>query len=206
LAYRYLSCPSADLEKAAYHVVDFNMKGLHKIENELFFPWLKEKLMNVGEEDSRRAFSKLLEDLEEDRRYVAKLGIALKEQARLASQPDLSPDKRIEATNNVAQMSAALTSLTQNIFEKENQYLVPAVAATVPAKDQKSFNNKVMHKLGILDSRLHLVGMHDAVMERGDDGEKEEFNEAIPYLPRKMIPRWRRLLYEPQAGVLDSEK
>ena len=41
--------------------------------------------------------------------------------------------------------------------------IVPAISSVVQSKVQKSFNNKVLLNLGLLESRVHLVGMHDAV-------------------------------------------
>ena len=85
----------------------------------------------------------------------------------------------------------------------EDSLLVPIVAKVVPDSEQKSFNNQVIRNLGLFDSRLHLVGMHEAVWELNDDNERKLFEESIPRVPRMLIPRWKRLLYEPQAGVLD---
>jgi len=85
----------------------------------------------------------------------------------------------------------------------EDTFLVPAVAILVPDAEQKSFNNKVIRNLGILDSRLHLVGMYEAVQEQ-DAAEQQLFQQEIPALPRKMIPRWKRTLYDKQAGVLEE--
>lgn len=193
------------LEKAATHVVDFNMAGLHRIENDLFFPWMREKLCSDDAQDHvRNAFKEILDRFDEDRRHVAKLGQAVMEQAKIASSSKVDPQRRADATSNVARMSAALNTRAQSVFDREERLLVPAVAATVAEKEQKSFNNRVIRKLGILDSRLHLVGMHDAVWEGVDENERELFNVAIPSIPRMMIPRWRRLLYEPAAGDLDS--
>ncbi len=89
------------------------------------------------------------------------------------------------------------------MFRLQDTLLVPTVASIVPEAEQKSFNNKVLLSLGILDSRTHLVGMYDTVCEMGDELEHQLFQEFIPYLPRLMIPRWKRLLYEPKAGALD---
>jgi hypothetical protein len=68
---------------------------------------------------------------------------------------------------------------------------------------QKSFNSKVLRQLGLLESRLHLVGMHDAVWESGIEVEKMKFEEEIPFVARMMIERWRQSLYIPKAGALD---
>jgi len=192
------------LEKASDYVIDFNMKGLHRIENDLFFPWLQKQLTQVTDETLSEAFSVLIDKLNDDRRKIVQLGIAVKDQAKITSNSNISESKRSEAIGRVAQLSASLTSKTRGVLELEEKFLVPAVAALVSESDQKSFNNKVIVKLGILDSRLHLVGMYDAVQELDDKSERELFKEAIPYIPRAMIPRWRRNLYNPQASVLDE--
>jgi len=197
----------AGIEKAAKHVVDFNMAGLHRIEDELFFPWVRDKLCAGDDhEDLKEAFREIIDGIDEDRRHVSKLGQAMREQAKIASSTEVNADRRVEAISNVARMSAALNTRAQGVLDREERLLVPAVAKTVPEKEQKSFNNRVVRSLGILDSRVHLVGMHDAVWEGSDERERALFNEAIPVLPRMMIPRWRRLLYEPVAGVLDIMK
>lgn len=100
-------------------------------------------------------------------------------------------------------MSADLASLVRHIMKLEDTFLVPAVAILTPVSQQRAFNNKVIRSLGILDSRVHLVGMYDAVLEQGED-EQALFQQEIPAIPRYMIPRWKRLLYDPQAGVLEE--
>jgi len=86
------------------------------------------------------------------------------------------------------------------MLEIEDKYLVPTIAAIVPAKEQKSFNDKVIRKLGLLDSRLYLVGMHEALEDLRDPTELQLFEESIPLLARKMIPWWKRHLYDPRVG------
>lgn len=81
--------------------------------------------------------------------------------------------------------------------------IVPAISTVVPSKAQKLFNNRVLLKLGVLESRVHLVGMHDAVWESGVQSEKTKFETEIPYVARVMIERWRKSLYNPKAEVLD---
>jgi hypothetical protein len=77
-----------------------------------------------------------------------------------------------------------------------NNFLVPAIAQCVPESEQKSFNNKVLKSLGLWDSRMHLVGMHEAVLECDNLQEGEIFKQAIPSIPQLMIPRWKRNLYD----------
>lgn len=90
-------------------------------------------------------------------------------------------------------------------MEIEDKLLVPAIAKVVPESEQHSFNNRVLRNLGVWDSRLYLVAMYEAVQESGDKFEMALFEKAIPSIPQMMIPRWRRKLYEPRAGVLDAE-
>ena len=95
-----------------------------------------------------------------------------------------------------------LASQATDMLHTENTLLVPLVAHFIPTADQKAFNNKVIRHLGIWDSRLHLVGMHEAVMEQPE--EIPVFQQTIPYLPRSMIPRWKRNLYNPKVVALDG--
>ena len=81
--------------------------------------------------------------------------------------------------------------------------IVPSVARLVPSGVQKSFNSRVLLNLGLLESRVHLVGMHDAVWESEIESEKKQFEKEIPYVAQMMIERWRKSLYIPKAGALD---
>lgn len=196
---------SMPLEKASRHVIDFNMGGLNRIENNLLFPWLRNKLCSHGEDRLKNAFSQILNKIDKDRSRASKLALAVKDQAKLASSPKRERSQCIQATKNLALLSGALTSLVDSIMDQENKFLVPAVAKIVPKKEQKSFNNKVLLELGILESRVHLVGMYDAVVESGIEKEREMFRDFIPVIPRMMIPNWRKKLYNPQAGILDGD-
>lgn len=90
------------------------------------------------------------------------------------------------------------------MLKLEDDYLVPTIAKIVPASEQKSFNEKVLRNLGLSNSRLYLVGMHEAVWEHDSETERQLFKTSIPAIPRMMIPRWKRLLYDPRVGVLNE--
>lgn len=62
------------LDKAVYHVIDFNMKALHRIENNLFFMWLREKLTSVDDPSLAESFEVVLDDVIEKQRIVSQLG------------------------------------------------------------------------------------------------------------------------------------
>mmetsp|Transcript_2856 Transcript_2856/g.8004 ORF Transcript_2856/g.8004 Transcript_2856/m.8004 type:complete len:349 (+) Transcript_2856:3-1049(+) len=101
---------------------------------------------------------------------------------------------------SLARDTSELSQQVAWMKETEDNLLVPAIAKIVPQKEQKSFSNKVLMSLGIWDSRLHLVGMYEAVRE--DSTEMDMFQREIPYIPRSMIPRWKKNLYDPKASVL----
>lgn len=108
------------------------------------------------------------------------------------------------------QLCREVTKLNQQLLDKLltlkdvlDTLTIPAVSRVVPPKVQKSFNSKVLRNLGLLESRLHLVAMHDAVWELGSKAEEDAFVREIPYVARMMIDSWRRSLYLPRAGALD---
>lgn len=114
-----------------------------------------------------------------------------------------APSFRKKAIIGIARDAEELETVARDMMETENTLLVPSVAEFVSESEQKSFNNKVLRNLGILDSRLHLVSMHEAVWESNITEEKEMFKKAIPSIPQRLIPRWKRNLYEPRTSVLD---
>lgn len=190
------------LKEASSYVVDFNMKGLHKIETQLFFPWIREKLTTLKERELSTAFATVMDQLETDQRRVAELGHAISKSAELACNPNNSATLRSEAMHILAEQSGQLEKTARSMMELEDNFLVPAIARVVPEAEQKSFSNKVLRNLGLMDSRLHLVGMYEAVNELDDALEKDLFEQSIPSIPQMMIPRWKRKLYEPRASML----
>jgi len=193
------------LKDASDYVVGFNMMGLHKVESTLFFPWMREKLLGTFREKSELStgFSSAMDTLETDRETVAQLGESISKKVRLACDTNTPESLRCDAIVEVANQSAELENLVQRMMYVEDTFLVPAVGAIVPVREQKSFNNKVLRRLGLLDSRLHLVGMYEAVWEDDDSKEKELFQQAIPGISRSMIPRWKRKLYQPKTYMME---
>jgi len=193
------------LKDACDFVVGFNMMGLHKVEASLFFPWMKEKLSGAipNNPELCTAFSSAMDVLENDRLAVASLGSDISKKAMLACDTKATESHRAEAIAEVAKHSAELSNLVHRMMSIEDTLLVPAIGAIVPSKEQKLFNNKVLRRLGLLDSRLHLVGMYEAVWEDDDSTEKELFEGAIPGISRTMIPRWKRKLYQPKTYMME---
>ena len=209
------------LSRAAEHVIDFNLAGLTNVENDVWFPWLRERLLPACQNESsssssssssteitdmhRKQLEQILDSVVTERDHINRLAHAVREQARISSTSSIDISKRREAIKNVAEMSASLATRFQAMFEQSaERILVPAVALTVSERDQRAVSNRVIRKLGVLDSRRHLVGMYDAVLDEGSANERELFESEMPSLARAMIPRWRRKLYEPAAGMLDG--
>jgi hypothetical protein len=191
------------IKDASSYVVDFNMKGLHKIETRLFFPWMREKFATtIKEIEVSAALTQVMDRLEEDQRLVAKLGSEISRNADIACNPKKSDKVRSEAIRVIADQSAQLERTARSMIEVEDCLLVPVIAEIVPEDEQKSFSNKVLRNLGLMDSRLHLVGMYEAVNELDDVIEKDLFETSIPSIPQMMIPRWKRKLYEPRTKDL----
>ena len=95
-----------------------------------------------------------------------------------------------------------MVDLAKSMLEREIGLVMPTVGLCVPEKDQKKFNNQVIKFLGVLEARVHLVHMHEVVAEANSKDENKLWEESIPSLPRSMIPRWKRTLYEPRAAAL----
>jgi hypothetical protein len=74
LAMRSKSDSTLALQEASDYVIGFNLKGLHKIEATLFFPWMREKLTSIDRSELSSAFATVMDELELDRQKVAELG------------------------------------------------------------------------------------------------------------------------------------
>ena len=196
-----------DLQEATNYVIGFNLKGLHKIEADLFFPWMRQQLTTSYTNNNKElsvAFGSVMDELEKDRQRIAQYGRTITQNAAIANDTSNAPSARTGAIQAVADQSAKLEECARSMMEIEDTLLVPAVAALVPEREQKSFNNKVLGGLGLWDSRLHLVSMYEAVQVDKDSlKENALFRKAIPSVPQMMIPRWKRKLYAPKTYMLE---
>lgn len=192
------------LQQAADYVVNFNMKGLHKIEGDLFFPWARNKVSGIVGGETAKAFGLIMDALDKDRKEMDSLGNSVVSLAGIASNLSTPKQARLDALRSLSEKSGAIADCARSMLQLEDKLLVPIISRVVPASEQKSFNDKVIRNLGILNSRLYLVGMYEAVEELNDERERDLFKKSIPSLPRLMIPRWKRNLYEPRVGVLNE--
>ncbi|KAL7548498.1 hypothetical protein ACHAWF_011780 [Thalassiosira exigua] len=196
----------AALESAASYVVEFNMGGLHRIEGTAFADFLREHLCRGGRvapSEAKEAFERAIDELDRRRSNSADIGREVLKLAKAAANPSISQKERRRLLADVARTSRRLSGQLAIMRFVQERLVVPGISKVVPSSVQKSFNNRVLLNLGILESRIHLVGMRDAVWESGTVEEMEAFEREIPYVARAMIGRWRGSLYEPRAGGLD---
>lgn len=98
---------------------------------------------------------------------------------------------------------SSMVSTLLEISRLQTQFLIPAVTILVPASEQLSLNYQILKSMGLWDSRLYLVGMSEAVHESStNETERTLFQREIPALVRSLIPRWKRLLYDPRTACL----
>ena len=204
--------PSTSWNTFTDYVVNFNLKGLHKIQHDLFFPWVKEELPKhmfpadnnekdaVDNQASRhqkglvlQALSTVLQELQDQDRKCQKLGQSLVDPQQHPRHYDI---QRAQDT------ALELAATAQAMLDTEQDVLIPLVAHFVPESVQSAFNHRVIASLGVWDSRLHLVHMYEAI--RHDTQEVQIFQQEIPYLPRMMLARWKRNLYDPKVAAVEG--
>lgn len=160
------------LRTVADYTIDFNMRGLHRIENEVFFPMLRQRISSPSSSSSvfrkmsgndneivTAAITTVLNQLDKDRKAVELMGTSVMKDASIAASSLESWDSRTLAIEKVAKNAAAIADSTQAMLSREIDIVIPVVARLFTESEQKALNNQVIRKLGILDSRLHLVGL-----------------------------------------------
>jgi hypothetical protein len=101
----------------------------------------------------------------------------------------------------MAELATEMAVTVQSMRQEEEAVVVPLIAQYISSADQTTLNDKVLRKLGILDSRIHLVSMYETIVAECPN-EMDIFQRSIPSIPRRLIPRWKRLLYDPRVGGL----
>jgi hypothetical protein len=70
----------SDLQRAIEYTVNFNMKGLHKIERDVFFPWVRATVVSAipaHDIPSRKQLRETIDQLEKDHLQLHEWGQAL---------------------------------------------------------------------------------------------------------------------------------
>jgi hypothetical protein len=89
-----------------------------------------------------------------------------------------------------------MTLHLEEIIRVQSTYLVPIISVLVSTRQQEWFNFKVLASMGVLNSRLYLCSMHQAIQQ--DPVELALFEKEIPSISQLLLPRWTRLLYHPR--------
>lgn len=63
--------------KATDYVINFNLKGLERIENEMFFPWMRDILLTIENVSVQGAFLSIFEHVLSDERIASDLGVSI---------------------------------------------------------------------------------------------------------------------------------
>lgn len=79
---------------------------------------------------------------------------------------------------------------------------VPYISAYIGRKEQEKFNRRVISRLGLLDSQVHLVSMAEAIKEQPI--EWNMFKEQIPNIAQLLLPVWKKRLYNPRTSCLEG--
>lgn len=114
----------------------------------------------------------------------------------------ITAQQRKNAAVVIADLAEQMALTVQLMGEREETTIVPIIARYIPKENQKALNNRVIRKLGLLNSRIHLVSMYETIRE--NPKELDVFEQVIPSLPRRLLPRWKRNLYEPLVGGLQT--
>lgn len=179
---------SLQLRKCHYFVCTFSWNALLKIEREIFFPWLSE---NLPIEVTKALLGTLYEKHIEIRGLSSKLE---------------SLCYNYKSPSELAEVEACLTSMQScvNCIQKiQDEIFIPFVSAYVSLSDQDRFNRRVIAKLGLIDSQVHLVSMFEALEEV--PAEMLLFKRQIPGIAQALIPVWRQRFYSPMAKYLDLQ-
>lgn len=177
-------------------VCGFNWKALMKVEAELFFPWLQKLLPDSA--------ISLMDDIVQQHSTIVGLCGKMEVQCQSLSklhghdaQLELSTYRKIDDILVDMQVCAnKIQSVQESLF-------VPYIAAFVSKSEQEVFNRMVIKRLGLLDSQVHLVSMHEAI--KAIPRELRLYEEQIPSIARAVLPVWRNRLYLPRASCLHED-
>ncbi len=174
------------------YVWGFSWGALHMVEGTLFIPWLRDQLP--------ARYRPELRQLERDLSDLWSHGERIGRDLRAGESPGALRPASLESARRHAER---LEARAVRVYAGTERSLVPCVAAHVSRREQERFNSRVLSRLGLIPSRLHLVGFAEAIA--GNAAERRLFREQVPAVARMMLPRWKRALYEPRTACLRGE-
>ena len=192
-------------------VVGFNWRGLLHVEKVVFFPWLDGVLpKNDGKYKKKSRNSKF--NVYNEHQAIENLWKEMDVVCRRMSNLSVAKPMNSESTNKVrervltdiAHLEIIVNKMILVIVKMRNlqQFVyIPIISACATKSEQEIFNRKVIQKLGLLDSQVHIVSMFEAIKDQPE--EVKLFNQQIPAFARKLIPFWRKKLYLSKSRALD---
>jgi hypothetical protein len=178
---------SERLNKCFAFVFDFNWKACMKVERELFFPWLQKLLPD--------SLDYIFVDVYKKHETIKSLTANLARQCKVMTNDRKGYGRALALVQELKECAQFIQSVQESTF-------IPYIEAYVSKKEQEKFNNRVIARLGLLESQIHIVSMKEAIA--GIDAEEELFRQQIPGLARSFIPVWKKRLYSPRASCLDQ--
>jgi hypothetical protein len=168
-------------------VCNFSWRGLLKIEGEIFFPWLS----GILPTDMATTLINVLYKKHADIRTLSGKLASL-----CSSYSDESELEHISAClSEMLRCAASIERIQEDVF-------VPFVSAYVYKGEQERFNKRVIAKLGLIESQIHLVSMFDAI--EALPTERRMFERQIPRIAQSLIPMWRKRLHNPRSRCLEQ--
>ena len=164
------------LTKCHSFVCNFSWKALMRVEKEIFYPWLRD-ILPIQSTALANEFTIMHE-------LARKLSDRLiTECTKVKHWDSTSYDKPLLT---IQEMQLALNRSRK--FQ-ENVY-VPFIASHIETREQEIFNRRVIRKLGVLESQIHLVGMRECITD--NKNERKMFRQQIPKMVQTMIPADRK--------------
>lgn len=175
---------------------DFNWKALMRVESELFFPWLLEILPLSAKP--------LIQDLLNQHTTIRIISNKVNDMCILLYKNNANNTLKQSDIRNIDNLLTDMMNCALKIQTAQEYVFVPYIASFISIKEQERFNRRVISRLGLLDSQIHIVSMVEAIKDQPK--EMKKFKEQIPIVAQKLIPIWRRRLYKPKAECLEVTK
>lgn len=185
-------------------VCKFNLYGLHKVEKEIFIPFLE----NLLPQSIRPLLADMILRQENVQLYSNNIQLLCKSLYTSLSESSLSTkEKALLIKKNkiiLYSIDTLIKSIKTNIIATksiQDDIIIPYITSHISTSQQEIFNNRVINKLGLLDSQVYLVSMYEGIKEYPE--EILLYHSQIPSIALKLLPFWKKRLYLPKTQCLE---
>lgn len=192
-------------------VCGFNWKALRRVETELFFPWLK-SMISSDNASKAEAVDYLFANVLRQHSSIIVLTSKLSDLCNnfkasndityIGGNNEFKIKQRLENIQSIEDTLQSMKKCALDIQNIQESVFVPYIAAHVNKREQEKFNSKVIKRLGLLDSQVHIVSMFEAIKEQPI--EVTRFKNQIPRIAQTLIPIWKSRLYNSKAQFLND--